>query len=172
MSAQPLQRELRKKKPFDLPEQEAMLNTLRTAWVLQGGFDRLFRARGLSMAQYNVLRILRGEGDAMPCLCVAERMVTRVPDITRLVDRLEESGLVQRTRCTEDRRVVYVAITPRGTALLASLEEPVRALHREQLGHLSKSELKELSRLLEKARATSGAGPDDAAPRPRRAAQG
>lgn len=147
-----LQQEIRKKKPFDLAEQEAFLNIIRTASFLDGGFDALFKQHGLTNAQYNVMRILRGEGARMPSLTVAERLVTRVPDITRLVDRLETAGLVRRDRSTEDRRVVYVSITARGLSLLAELDEPVRALHRAQLGHMAKKELAELSRLLVRAR--------------------
>ena len=147
-----LQQEIKKKKPFDLPEQEAYLNIIRTASFLDGAFDGLFKKYGLTNAQYNVLRILRGEGARMPSLAVAERLVTRVPDITRLVDRLEQGGLVKRERSTEDRRVVYVSVTAKGLALLADLDEPVRMLHREQLQHMPKKELGELSRLLVRAR--------------------
>lgn len=147
-----LQQELKKKKPFDLPEQEAYLNIIRTASFLDGAFDALFKHHGLTNAQYNVLRILRGEGERLPSLTVAERLVTRVPDITRLVDRLEAAGLVKRERCTEDRRVVYVSITPKGLALLATLDEPIRETHRAQLAHMPRKELIELSRLLVRAR--------------------
>lgn len=152
LAVTPLQTEIRKKRPFDLPEQEAYLNLIRTASILEAPFDALFKGHRLSSAQYNVLRILRGEGSKMPSLAVAERLVTRVPDITRLVDRLEEAGLVKRERCTEDRRVVYVGITSKGLALLAELDEPVRAMHRAQLAHMSKKDLAELSRLLTLAR--------------------
>jgi DNA-binding MarR family transcriptional regulator len=148
----PLQQEIRKKRPFELPEQEAYLNLIRTASFLDGAFDALFKRHGLTNAQYNVLRILRGEGARMPSLAVAERLVTRVPDITRLVDRLEAGGLVKRERCTEDRRVVYVSITAKGLSLLSTLDEPVRSLHREQLSHMTRKELADLSRLLERAR--------------------
>ncbi len=88
----------------------------------------------------------------MPSLAVAQRLVTRVPDITRLVDRLEASGLVKRERCTEDRRVVYVSITLKGQSLLAALDEPVREMHRKQLEHMPRKDLAELSRLLTAAR--------------------
>lgn len=147
-----LQQEIKKKKPFDLPEQEAFLNIIRTASFLDAEFDALFKQHALTNAQYNVLRILRGEGARMPSLTIADRLVTRVPDITRLVDRLERSGLVKRERSTDDRRVVFVAITAKGQALLAGLDEPVRALHKRQLDHMSKKDLVELSRLLALAR--------------------
>lgn len=147
-----LQQEIKKKKPFDIPEQEACLNIFRASSFLDADFDALFKRHGLTNAQYNVLRILRGEGTRMPSLAVAQRLITRVPDITRLVDRLEKSGLVKRERCTEDRRVVYVSITAKGLTLLAGLDEPVRDLHRRQLSHMSKKDLAELSRLLSLAR--------------------
>ena len=108
-----LQSEIKKKHPFELPEQEAMLNILRTADQLQIRFSRLFRNFGLTPQQYNVLRILRGEGRALPILEIAARMITVVPGITGLIDRLESASLVERKRCDQDRRVVYVAIAPR-----------------------------------------------------------
>jgi DNA-binding MarR family transcriptional regulator len=152
MSGGGLQRELKKKRPFDSPEQEAGLNIARTADRFGIHFARLFREHGLTPSQYNVLRILRGEGKPLPILEVADRMLAAVPGITGLIDRLEGMVLLARRRCTEDRRVVFVAITPEGLALLASLDEPVLALHKRLIGHLSPAELRELSRLLEKAR--------------------
>ena len=147
-----LQRELKKRRPFDSPEQEATLNIARTADRFGICFARLFREYGLTPSQYNVLRILRGAGKPLPILEVADRMVAAVPGITGLIDRLEGMGLLARERSTEDRRVVFVAITARGLDLLARLDEPVAALHRRLIGHLSPDELRELSRLLEKAR--------------------
>jgi DNA-binding MarR family transcriptional regulator len=144
---------LKKKGPFASPEQEAMLNILRTNDQFQNRFGRLFREYGLTPSQYNVLRILRGEGKPMPCLEVADRMIQVVPAITGLIDRLERQDLVKRERCTEDRRVVYIEITEKALGLLDEMDEPVQQLHRQLVGHLTRSELKELSRLLEKARA-------------------
>lgn len=155
-----LQQEIKKKKAFDLPEQEAYLNVMRTASHLAAAFDALFKSHGLSQPQYNVLRILRGEGCKIPSLACADRLVTRVPDITRLVNRLEAAGLAKRERCTHDRRVVYLVITPKGLDVLAALDEPVRELHRQQLSHMSKTDLKSLSTLLVKARAVSDAQPE------------
>ena len=152
MSSGRLQRELKKRRPFDSPEQEATLNIARTADRFGICFARLFREYGLTPSQYNVLRILRGEGKPLPILEVADRMLTAVPGITGLIDRLEGMGLLARERSTEDRRVVYVAITEKGLELLARLDEPEAALHRRLIGHLSPAELRELSRLLEKAR--------------------
>lgn len=149
-----LQTELGKKRPFDSPEQEATLNILRTNDQFQNRFGKLFRKYGLTSSQYNVLRILRGEGQPMPCLEVAERMIQVVPAITGLLDRLEKQDLVTRRRCTEDRRVVYVSLTDKASKLLSQLDEPVSELHKQLMGHLKRGELKELSRLLEKARAS------------------
>src|SRR5215204_5697507 len=146
-----LEREIKKKHPFDLPEQEAMLNVLRTADQLQIRFSRLFRKFGLTPQQYNILRILRGEGNPLPILEIAARMITVVPGITGLIDRLETAELVARQRCCEDRRVIYVAITPKAASLLDQIDDPLLTLHREVLGHMEREELAELTRLLEKA---------------------
>jgi DNA-binding MarR family transcriptional regulator len=147
-----LQREIKKRRPFDSAEQEAALSIARTADRFGICFTRLFREFGLTPSQYNVLRILRGEGQPLPILEVADRMLTSAPGITGLIDRLEAMGLLVRERSTEDRRVVYVAITPRGIDLLAKLDEPVIALHKRLMGHLGTAELRELIRLLDKAR--------------------
>ena len=154
-----LQQEIKKKTPFDLPEQEAMLNLLRTADQLQIRFVRLFRQFGLTPQQYNILRILRGEGRPLPILEIAARMITVVPGITGLIDRLESAELVERKRCREDRRVIYVAITPKASLLLDQIDEPLLELHREVLGHMERDELSELTRLLERARANIGTEP-------------
>lgn len=151
-----LQREIKKKTPFELPEQEAMLNILRTADQLQIRFTRLFRKFGLTPQQYNVLRILRGEGRPLPILEIASRMITVVPGITGLIDRLEAANLVERNRCDNDRRVIYVAIAPRALEILSEIDDPLDALHKETLGHMTPEELTTLSRLLEKARQPDG----------------
>lgn len=156
-----LQRELKKKRPFDVPEQEAMLNLLRTADQLQIRFSRLFRKFGLTPQQYNILRILRGEGRPLPVLEIASRMITVVPGITGLIDRLEAAALVERKRCEEDRRVVYVAIAPRALELLRQIDQPLLELHQRLLGHLSGEELATLTRLLEKARQPLGEAVDE-----------
>jgi DNA-binding MarR family transcriptional regulator len=160
MNSGQLQRELKKKRPFESPQQEAMLNLLRTNDQFHNQFGRLFREYGLTSSQYNVLRILRGEGKPMPCLEVADRMIQVVPAITGLIDRLEKQELVSRERCTEDRRVVYIEITKKALTLLKQMDEPVNELHKRLIGHLTRAELKELSRLLEKAR-TSLNGMDE-----------
>jgi DNA-binding MarR family transcriptional regulator len=152
MAPNQLQRELKKKRPFESPEQEVNLNIIRTNDQFQNRFGRLFREFGLTSSQYNVLRILRGEGKPMPCLEIADRMVQVVPAMTGLVDRLEKQELVKRHRCLEDRRVIYIELTEKGLELLKQLDQPVIDLHRKLVGHLSRDELKELSRLLEKCR--------------------
>src|SRR5262245_23823541 len=152
-----LQAELRKKRPFDVPEEEAFLNLQRTLDALAGPFEQLFRERGLSDSQYNVLRILRGiGGDGLPCSEIGERMVSRDPDITRLVDRLEKAGLVERARIARDRRVILVRLTAAGLKLVGDLDKPVMELHRRQLGHLTRAELADLNRLLVKGRYPAG----------------
>jgi len=152
MTTRKLQQELKKKRPFESPEQEAALSLLRSSDQLQICFARLFRDHGLTPSQYNILRILRGEGKPLPILEIASRTVAVVPGITGLIDRLEQAGFVNRVRCEKDRRVIYVALTDHGTRTLAALDGPLVALHRKLLGHLSQGELKELIRVLEKVR--------------------
>jgi DNA-binding MarR family transcriptional regulator len=152
MASPKLQHELKKKRPFESPEVEAALSVVRTSDQLQIRFARLLREHGLTPSQYNVLRILRGEGKPLPILEIASRTITVVPGITGLIDRLEQAGLVNRLRCEKDRRVIYVALTDRATTTLAGLDEPLLALHHKLLGHLSPAELKDLIRLLEKVR--------------------
>ena len=149
-----LQRELRKKGPFDSAPQEATLNILRTSDQFENRLGGLFRQFGLTGSQYNVLRILRGEGTALPSLEIADRMIQVVPAITGLIDRLEKRKFVVRRRCSEDRRIVYVEITAEAKRVLNKLDRPLHDLHQEMIGHLSQQELVELSRLLEKARST------------------
>jgi DNA-binding MarR family transcriptional regulator len=153
-----LQKELHKSKPFDSLEQEVFLNVVRTADHLMRAFDDLLKPFSLSATQYNVLRILRGHcdaatnGDGIPCKMIGEEMITRDPDITRLLDRLEARGLITRQRDSRDRRVVSTRITPDGNKLLRELDKPVLDLHRRQLAHLSESKLSHLIDLLEQAR--------------------
>jgi len=135
---------------------EASLEVLRTADVLVQGLAATLKPYGLSLNQYNVLRILRGaEPGGLPCGQIAERMLTRDPDMTRLLDRLEGRGLVGRCREQDDRRVVLTRITGQGMKVLAELDEPVRKKHDEQLGHLSDAKLRHLMELLQAARRSS-----------------
>src|SRR5438093_10446087 len=128
MTIPKLQNELKKKRPFESSEQEAALSVLRTSDQLQIRFARLLREHGLTPSQYNVLRILRGEGKPLPILEIASRTITVVPGITGLIDRLEQAGFVNRLRCEKDRRVIYVALTDKGMETVSQLDEPVLAL--------------------------------------------
>jgi DNA-binding MarR family transcriptional regulator len=148
-----LQRELKKRGPFASLAQEVSLNIARTSDQLGIRAERLFRKHGLnSGSQYNVLRILRGEGKPMPMLEIASRMVQVVPGITGLIDRLEAAEFVRRERSTEDRRVVLVSITDKALAVLAALDEPLLSLEEKLLSCLSVEEQRELIRVLEKVR--------------------
>ncbi len=146
--------QIKQTKPFPSLEEEAFLNILRTADTLLQKETALLDSFGVSPAQYNVLRILRGAGpNGLPCGEIAGRMITRDPDITRLTDRLEKRALAVRSRESSDRRVVTVRITREGLDLLASLDKPISDLHRRNLSHLGTSNLKTLIDLLEQARA-------------------
>lgn len=148
-----LQQELRQSQPFASPATEAFLNLLRTAEAARGVEAAVLHQHDLSAAQYNVLRILRGAGDdGHPCQEIGARMVTRVPDVTRLVDRLEERGLVERRRCERDRRVVYVRIKKAALTLLEHLDAPVAAMPVRFFAHLTAKDLRTLNELLVKAR--------------------
>ena len=135
------------------PEEAAFLYLLRTCDLLSRGPAQVLKTEDLSPTQYNVLRILRGSPGGLLCGEIAGRMITRDPDITRLLDRLEKTGLISRCRETRDRRMVMARITPEGLKLLDRLDEPVEAAHRRQLGHLGKQRLRALAQLLEAARA-------------------
>jgi DNA-binding MarR family transcriptional regulator len=134
-------------------EQEAYLSLQRTADGLARGAEEAIKPSGLSGAQYNVLRILRGAGsDGLHCGEVAERMLTHDPDITRLLGRLEKRGLIVRARESKDRRVITVRIAPQGLRILAELGGPIAEFHRRQLGHLGGRGLERLIELLNAAR--------------------
>jgi DNA-binding MarR family transcriptional regulator len=135
------------------PEESAFLDLLRTTDMLSRGLITVLRSEDLSATQYNVLRILRGAPEGLPCGEVANRMITRDPDITRLLDRLEKRGMITRTRESKDRRMVMAQITPQGLKLLGRLDEPVQEIHRKQLGHLGRERLRTLTALLHAARA-------------------
>jgi len=144
---------------FDSLQQEAYLQLWRSYDRLKAIEDRLFDEVEISAQQYNTLRLLRsarqhgtGRPQTMPTSALAARLVSRAPDMTRLLDKLEERGLVVRERKAENRRVVEVGITESGIALLDSLAERVRACHAEQLGHLGPKALRELIALLKEAR--------------------
>lgn len=144
--------EIGKRQPFESLQQEAYLNLVRTHTQLAGQLSRLFKQHGLTDPKYNALRILRGEGKPMQVYQIAERMVTPQTDVTRLVDRLNEAGLVERDRCDEDRRVVWVTLTKQGKNALMKLDKPVADLHESQFAGLSKADLKQLNDLLFRSR--------------------
>jgi DNA-binding MarR family transcriptional regulator len=121
---------------------------MRTADMLSRGLVRIIKSEDLSPTQYNVLRILRGAPEGLPCGEIACRMITRDPDVTRLLDRLEKRELISRCRESKDRRTVMTRIAPEGLELLARLDEPVQAAHRKQLGHLGRERLRALAELL------------------------
>ena len=151
-----LRQELKMTRDFARPEGEVLIGLFLTADALKGRVSAMLKEHGLSEPQYNVLRILRGAGEPLPCLEVASRMVTRLPDITRLVDRLVDAGLAERSRCEEDRRVVFIKITRKGANLVGKLDDPVTDLHRELLGHMTRKELETLGGLLDRARERVG----------------
>ena len=142
-----------KKRRAGCPEEDAFLELARTTDMLSRGLVRMLKTEDLSPTQYNVLRILRGTPAGLPCGEIAARMITRDPDVTRLLDRLEKRGLISRCRETEDRRMVMARITPDGLQSLARLDGPVVETHRRQLGHLGKDRLQALAELLKAARA-------------------
>lgn len=160
-----IQGEIKKARPFESVEQEVFLNIQKTADVLMGEVTELLKPHGISPTQYNVLRILRGAGagccagghadpaaEGVACREIAERMITRDPDMTRLLDRLEDRGLIARERDTKDRRMIITRITCGGLELLAGLDAPLLDLHKRQLGHLGEGKLDELLTLLERVR--------------------
>lgn len=154
-AASRLQQELQKKGPFDSLQQEAFLNLWRTFDQMQSELEDLLAKQGLSAERYNVLRILRGHGKAgLPSREIAGQMVTRMPDVTRLIDRLERDGLALRTRSSDDRRVVLVSITAVGRRVLRKLDKPVLDKHRQQMRPLKQAELKKLNSLLVALRGT------------------
>ena len=120
--------------------------------MLSRGLVKILKTEDLSATQYNVLRILRGTLAGLACGEIASRMITRDPDVTRLLDRLEKRGLISRCRETRDRRTVMARITPEGLKVLDRLDEPVQTAHRQQLGHLGVQRLQELTELLRAAR--------------------
>ncbi len=152
-----LQDEIKQTRPFGSLEEEVLLGLARTADVLDRGIAELLKPSALTRTQYNVLRILRGAGSpGLSCSEVASRMVTRDPDATRMLDRLEARRLVTRARDATDRRVVTTRITAEGLQLLASLDEPMQEHHRRALGSLGAEKLRSLAGLLDEARASSG----------------
>jgi DNA-binding MarR family transcriptional regulator len=144
-----LRDELKQTRPFHSSAHEAVLSILRTAAVVQRHISQVVEASGVTIQQYNVLRILRGAGEAgLPTLAIRDRMIEEAAGITRLLDKLEKAGYVVRERSTPDRRQVLCQITPSGLELLASLDEPVDAVNATALAELSDEQQKTLIELL------------------------
>ena len=147
-----LREQLKKQGPFSSVEQEAMLSILRTSDLLENRLARLLREYGLTPSQYNAMRIMRGEGEPMPCLEVAGRMIQVAPAITRVIDQLVARGLVEKSQSSNDRRVFLVTLTPSGRDVLRRLDTPIERLHHALLGGVPKRELEKLNQILETAR--------------------
>lgn len=148
-----LQAEIKQSKPFARLEEEAFVNLIRTADRLMSAQAQVMKGWDLSPTQYNVLRILRGAGaDGLCCGEVGERLVTRDPDITRLLDRMEARGLVTRSRDRKDRRVITVRITESGLGILVDMQPALEEFSRQQLGRLTPEQLRAFIELLELAR--------------------
>lgn len=144
-----LRDELHQYKPFTSPQQEAFLNIARTQALLFDAFEKLLRPYGISLTQYNVLRVLRGaEPDGLCRNEVRERLLSRMPDVTRLLDRMEEAGLISRVRDSADRRQVTTRLTKQGRQLVDKLDAPVTEEHQRRLGHLTQAQLRTLIDLL------------------------
>jgi DNA-binding MarR family transcriptional regulator len=142
----------RRPRSFDCPEQEVYLNLWRTYDRLRALEDERFARHDLTAQQYNALRLLKAHPEGVPTLTLASRLISRAPDVTRLLDKLEDRGLVRRERRAENRRVVLVFVTPAGMALLKRLAGPVRDCAKRQLGHLSREQQRQLIELLRAAR--------------------
>ena len=148
-----LRTEIKQTRPFGSLEEEAYLSVIRTAAMLSHSFNDALKERGITGTQYNALRVLRGAGEKGLCRNeVRDRLVARVPDATRLLDRLERLGLIERERGDGDRRFVTTRITPAGLELLADLDEPTLALHHRQFGDAGEAELRTLVAVLERVR--------------------
>jgi DNA-binding MarR family transcriptional regulator len=148
-----LRDELKMAKPFKSVEEEAILSIARTAALIEHSGAEALKPFNLTITQYNVLRILRGAGPEGLCRNeVGERLVTKVPDVTRLLDRMEAGGLIVRQRGGEDRRFVATRITDKALKLLEKIDRELPAIHARQLGHVSQKRLSELISILEEVR--------------------
>lgn len=153
-----LRREIRQTRPFRSPGQEALLGVLRTANVLRNQVAAVIEPYGVTVQQYNVLRILRGAGgEPLPTLEIGARMIEQSPGVTRILDRLEAKGLVARERCPEDRRQVLCRILPEGLELLRRMDDSVEALEASALDMLDGNEQRELIALLDRVRGARNA---------------
>jgi DNA-binding MarR family transcriptional regulator len=159
-AASGVQREIAQRRPFHSLGAEVAVSILRTAALLERFYNQVVAAQGITIQQYNVLRILRGAGaEGLPTLTIRDRMVHATPGITRLVDRLEQSGLVCRERGTPDRRVVYCRITDRGLEVLASLDAAVNEADDRAVATLSVEQQRQLAQLLDAVRSGHASAP-------------
>jgi DNA-binding MarR family transcriptional regulator len=148
-----LQDEIKQTRPFKSLQEEASLSIARTAALLEHAVGEALRPHGITPTQYNALRILRGAGPQGLCRNeIRDRLISPMPDATRLLDRLAEMGFLVRAREGEDRRYVRATITPAGREVIDRLDDVIHSLHREQLGHLGQARLRALVDLLEDAR--------------------
>lgn len=139
---------------FRSREQQAAIGLLRTADAIKRHFSQVIERHGITLQQYNVLRILRGAGpDGLPTLTIGERMIEQTPGVTRLIDRLEKKELVSRVPCPRDRRRVYCVITQRGRELLLELDEPIDRADEQAVAVLGPSDVDSLIELLDRVRA-------------------
>ena len=153
-----LQEEIKQGKPFACPQEELWLNLARTTAMASHVIEQGLRQHGLSPTQYNVLRILRGAGVAGLCQYeIGDRLVAQVPDVPRIVHRMEKAGLVQRTRGTSDRRIVMASLTPAGLELVGSLDGPMADMVTGIFAGLCDGEVATLNHLLESARSAAKA---------------
>jgi DNA-binding MarR family transcriptional regulator len=149
-----VQREIQQRKPFASPSQEGTVGLLLTADRVRRALGRIVEPSGITLQQYNVLRILRGAGEeGLPTLDISQRMIEEAPGITRLMDRLEHKRLVRRKRCPSDRRQVLCWITAEGRELLGRLDGPMSAADASALSALSRADLEEMIRILDAVRA-------------------
>jgi len=150
----PLHVELQQARPWDLLEEEVHLSIARTAALLERAVARTLKPHGLTPTQYNVLRILRGAGAAGLCRNeVGARLVTPVPDVTRLLDRMDDMKLIARQRSDEDRRLVRTHLTAKGLALVNTLDTILLPSHQRRLAHISREKLDDLVATLAEVRA-------------------
>jgi DNA-binding MarR family transcriptional regulator len=148
-----LQDELKQTRPWESLEEEVILNIARTYAVLEHAIAQVLKPHGVTPTQYNVLRILRGAGEVGLCRNeVGERLIRPVPDVTRLLDRMEEMGLITRRRDGADRRFVTTVITAQGLALLGELDVPILEFHRARLAHLTEAQMRAAIDMLEGVR--------------------
>jgi DNA-binding MarR family transcriptional regulator len=168
-----LREELKQTRPFHSAAHEAVISILRTAAVVQRQISQVVEASGVTIQQYNVMRILRGAGESgLPTLAIRDRMIEEAAGITRLLDKLEASGYVRRERSTPDRRQVLCQITPAGLAVLAALDEPVDAVNDVALAQLTPAEQQSLVELLGAVRSSYRSREEgDATPRTTRSGQ-